>query len=180
MNLLSKELLSSLITLIFVRMFRIIFKASKYNTMLWIVNIYGIMIGIITFALLNPLINKYLITSKTYSKEQSRLIGEINEILVTTIISKTYFSIMSGKNEFSVSSIVSIFIGITILSFYNIYIAPIINRYNKNDYINSVLKSVILLILTDYVDDYKFNNIWIEIVIAILSTIISKSIKKLL
>ena len=87
---------------------------------------------------------------------------------------------MTGKSEFSASNIVSIFIGVAILSFYNIYIAPLINRYNKNDYINSILKSVILLILTDYVDDYKFNNIWLEISIAILSTIISKSIKKLL
>lgn len=180
MNLLSKELLSSLITLIFVRIFRLIFKASKYDTFRWIVNIYGIIIGIITFALLNPLINKYLITSKTYSTEQLRLIGKINEILITTIISKFYFSIMTGKSAFSASNIVSIFIGVAILSFYNIYIAPLINRYNKNDYINSILKSVILLILTDYVDDYKFNNIWLEISIAILSTIISKSIKKLL
>lgn len=177
-----KDIVSTLITLIVIRLFRHIVKITEYETYEWFINIFGIVYGIIGSYVINPIIMNKIKNTNIYHDKFLQIIKSVNNIILKTFISKIFFSLIVNKNYFTSSNLMDIYIGISIFILYTVIIKPIIYKKIKNntDIISDIVESTIIMLSTDYVTDNKLNTNIYEVLIIIFSTILTKIVKYLL
>lgn len=149
------------------------FNFNNYNS-IFLFNLFNIIFSKLITTYISSFIYKELYKKKIYEPCKLQIIYELINLLLFSICNNLFKNIYNSKFKIDIFKN-SILISVIYL-FYQIVIEPLINsvNYGKNDEkiqknLNNALNQIFSFYMIDYMDDFIFNNSYIQIIVNFVS-----------